>query len=673
MKRLDNRLANQIAAGEVVERPASVVKELMENSIDSDATRIEVDIERGGTRLIRVTDNGKGIDKDDLSLALTRHATSKIQSSDDLACIQSLGFRGEALASISAVSKLTLTSRTHDSELAWQAMAHGRDMSVEIQPAAASPGTRIEVADLFFNTPARQKFLRTEKTEFNHVEEVFKRHALANFSKAFVLKHNHKIVKRVPASGDSSQYLKRVATICGKPFADSCVEFNCQHELLQLFGWLGKPSFHRSESDIQYVFINGRPVKDKTLNHAIRQAYEGLLPPGRMAAYVIFLSMDPHQIDVNVHPTKHEVRFGQQRLVHDLLVKSVAEAIGECELVFNDDQSFNSRQSASANSEAENRDLFFTESTQKNGTGSHDAVSHDTASHGANPHEADLTVPVSNVKVVENRMRPVHHSVQNTQTSYDIGNFKANKYRNTRYSTSPSALSSEQGTDYAKRTEHSYVPTNRYSGDSGPKVGESFTQENAQSRNGLLPVGDNLWITCNQQQTIILHGQILLAEYIRALLNEKSSASSQPLLFPLKFSAEIALLEDYQTHLFLERLGFVFKPVQEQELDSANQNLTPGQTTSESETARSSELQINQVPMWLCWLDNSQIVALLSEWLSHFNPAKKIELFSAEVISNQFEPLSDEMVNFIYSQLSPAIPSSSYRRLNAENFSGLFK
>ena len=193
--RLDNRLANQIAAGEVVERPASVAKELIENSIDSGATRIEVDAERGGTRLIRITDNGKGIHKDDLVLALTRHATSKIQSTEDLGAIETLGFRGEALASISSVSRLTLTSRTQDSELAWQAIAQGRDMDVEILPAAAAAGTRVEVADLFYNTPARQKFMRTEKTEFAHLEEVFKQHALVNPHVAFVLKHNNKVVK----------------------------------------------------------------------------------------------------------------------------------------------------------------------------------------------------------------------------------------------------------------------------------------------------------------------------------------------------------------------------------------------------------------------------------------------------------------------------------------------
>jgi DNA mismatch repair protein MutL len=329
--RLDNRLANQIAAGEVVDRPASVVKELLENSIDALATKVEVEIERGGTRLIRVTDNGCGIIKDDLGLALSRHATSKISQTADLAAINSLGFRGEALASIASVSKLCLTSRTKDSEYAWQAIAEGRDMAVDIQPASATVGTRIEVRDLFYNTPARQKFLRTEKTEFSHIEEIFKRHALANANSSFVLKHNQKIIKRVPASSEQDNGLKRIENICGKPFADNAVFFSCLHEVVNIKGWLGIPSFHRSESDIQYVFINGRPVKDKMLNHAIRQSYQGLLPPGRMPAYVLFITIDPNRIDVNVHPTKHEVRFDEQRTIHDLLVKSISDTIADCQ------------------------------------------------------------------------------------------------------------------------------------------------------------------------------------------------------------------------------------------------------------------------------------------------------------------------------------------------------
>ena len=329
INRLDNRLANQIAAGEVVERPASVVKELLENSIDANTTRIEVDIERGGTRLIRVTDNGCGIVKDDLNLALCRHATSKIATTEDLAAIGSLGFRGEALASIASVSRLTLTSRTQESDFAWQAMAEGRDMAIDIQPASATVGTRIEVRDLFYNTPARQKFLRAEKTEFSHVEEIFKRHALSNPTTAFILKHNGRVIKRIPAASDSQPYLERIEAICGKPFAQNAISFSCSHDIVKIHGWVGGYHFHRSESDLQYVFVNNRPVKDKMLNHAIRQSYQGLLPPGRMPTYVIFLQVDPAKIDVNVHPTKHEVRFEEQRTIHDLLVKSIGEALSE--------------------------------------------------------------------------------------------------------------------------------------------------------------------------------------------------------------------------------------------------------------------------------------------------------------------------------------------------------
>lgn len=327
IKLLDNRLANQIAAGEVVERPASVVKELLENAIDAAATRIELEIERGGTRLIRVSDNGDGIVKEDLPLALARHATSKIFTSQDLAAINSLGFRGEALASISSVSKLCLTSRIQDSEFAWQAIAEGRNMEVEILPAAATVGTRIEVRDLFYNTPARQKFLKAEKTEFHHIEEIFKRHALANPSIAFILKHNNKIIKRVPASQQETEYLNRIEAICGEPFAKNAHQFCCDHDEIKVQGWLGGIDYHRSESDIQYVYLNARPVKDKMLNHAIRQAYQGLLPPGRMPTFVIFLTVDLNKVDVNVHPTKHEVRFDEQRMVHDLLVKSISEEL----------------------------------------------------------------------------------------------------------------------------------------------------------------------------------------------------------------------------------------------------------------------------------------------------------------------------------------------------------
>ena len=317
---LPARLANQIAAGEVVERPASVVKELVENSLDAGATQLRIEIDKGGAKRIKITDNGCGIVKEQLTLALSRHATSKIKNLDDLEAISSLGFRGEALASISSVARLTLTSKPVDQEQAWQAMAEGRDMAVNVQPAAHPDGTTIEVNDLFFNTPARRKFLRTEKTEFSHIEEVIKRIALARFDVGFTLVHNGKTVKQYRAAKQASQYSRRVAQVCGQSFIDNALEVSCQHEGLELVGWLAKPSFYRKQNDLCYSYVNGRMMRDKLINHAIRQAYAELLPHESYPAFVLFLNLDYREVDVNVHPAKHEVRFHQGRYVHDFIL-----------------------------------------------------------------------------------------------------------------------------------------------------------------------------------------------------------------------------------------------------------------------------------------------------------------------------------------------------------------
>lgn len=326
IRQLDNQLANQIAAGEVVERPASVVKELLENSIDAEASRIDIDIERGGARLIRIIDDGVGIDKDDLPLALSRHATSKISNFDDLCAVKSLGFRGEALASIASVSKLLLRSRERGGEQGWQAEAEGRDMTVQVSPATSPEGTCIEVRDLFFNTPARRKFLRTEKTEFTHIEDVVRREALATPGVAFVLKHNGKTVKRYPAT-QLERMDEKLKVACGKAFFESSLQFKGALDQLSIFGWLGAPSYHRSESDCQFIFVNGRPVKDRLLSHAIRQSYAGLIPQGRFASYVVYIQCPPDEVDVNVHPTKHEVRFRNPRQIHDFLVKLIEQCL----------------------------------------------------------------------------------------------------------------------------------------------------------------------------------------------------------------------------------------------------------------------------------------------------------------------------------------------------------
>ncbi|KHT64843.1 DNA mismatch repair protein MutL [Photobacterium gaetbulicola] len=326
---LPARLANQIAAGEVVERPASVVKELVENSLDAGATRIDIDIDKGGSRTIRIRDNGKGIPKDELGLALSRHATSKIATLDDLEAIASLGFRGEALASISSVSRLTLTSRTAEQEEAWAAYAEGRDMDVQLKPAAHPVGTTLEVLDLFFNTPARRKFLRTEKTEFGHIDELLKRIALSRMDVTINLRHNGKVVRQYRAANTQVQKERRLAAVCGLAFLDHALAVELSHGDLKLGGWICSPQGARAQNDIQYCYVNGRMMKDKLINHAIRQAYESSLAPDQYAAYVLFIDVDPHQVDVNVHPAKHEVRFHQARLVHDFICQGLQSALIE--------------------------------------------------------------------------------------------------------------------------------------------------------------------------------------------------------------------------------------------------------------------------------------------------------------------------------------------------------
>ncbi|AWB68503.1 DNA mismatch repair endonuclease MutL [Saccharobesus litoralis] len=334
IKILPPQLANQIAAGEVVERPASVIKELLENSLDAGATKIDIDIEAGGSQLIRIRDNGSGIAKEELGLALSRHATSKVSSLNDLEAIQSLGFRGEALASISSVSRLKLTSRPEHQTEAWQATAEGQEMAVDIKPAAHPVGTTIEVADLFFNTPARRRFLRTDKTEFTHIEEVIKRIALSRFDVQIKLTNNGKIHKNYRTGREDKAQLQRIAAVCGGNFIEHCVELDSSYDLVTIKGWLGEPHIARQQRDIQYCYVNGRMMRDKLINHAIRQAYESRITSEQHAAYVLYIEVDPKQVDVNVHPAKHEVRFHQARLIHDFIYQAVYAALNN-ELVDN--------------------------------------------------------------------------------------------------------------------------------------------------------------------------------------------------------------------------------------------------------------------------------------------------------------------------------------------------
>ena len=323
---LPPRLANQIAAGEVVERPASVVKELVENSLDAGATKIELDIEKGGHKRIRLRDNGCGIPQHELELALSRHATSKISTLEDLERILSLGFRGEALASISSVSRLTLSSKPAEQEQAWQAHCEGRDMAVKLNPVAHPDGTTIDVADLFYNTPARRKFLRTEKTEFQHIDDVIRRIALSHPEVTFILRHNSKTVRRFLAV-DKQDRAARIGAVAGQKFLSNAIYCHTEYDGIVIEGWLGNENVLRSSTDCQFSFVNGRGMRDKLILHAIRQAYESAWGIMEQPAFVVYLTVPPEDVDVNVHPAKHEVRFQQSRLVHDFICKTVADAL----------------------------------------------------------------------------------------------------------------------------------------------------------------------------------------------------------------------------------------------------------------------------------------------------------------------------------------------------------
>tara|TARA_R110002096_G_scaffold65006_1_gene158242 strand:- start:22090 stop:23844 length:1755 start_codon:yes stop_codon:yes gene_type:complete len=326
IQQLPDHLINQIAAGEVVERPASVIKELVENSLDAAAQTVQIDVVAGGQKLIRIRDDGKGIDKQEMALALSRHATSKISSLDDLEAVASLGFRGEALPSIASVARLSLCSRTAGQDSAWQIEADGGDLS-ELMPAAHPIGTTVEVHDLFYNTPARRRFLRTERTEFGHIEKWVRRLALSRPEIGFTLTHNQRVVLQTPPAKTLDEQRQRIAKICGTAFAEQCVPIERQVEGIALSGWIGLPTFNRSQPDMQYWFVNGRSVSDKTLAHAVRHAYRDVLFHGRYPAYVLNLTMDPAGVDANAHPAKHEIRFRDGRRVHGVVSQSVGVAL----------------------------------------------------------------------------------------------------------------------------------------------------------------------------------------------------------------------------------------------------------------------------------------------------------------------------------------------------------
>jgi len=330
IKPLSAHLINQIAAGEVVDRPASVVKELLENALDAQANNIVLEIENGGMKRIRIRDNGVGIAKQELHLALSRHATSKISNLHDLENVQSLGFRGEALPSIASISRLKLSSRQKETSQGWCLHGDGKEVFIDPpEPTAHPAGTSVDIKDLFFNIPARRKFLKTEKTEFHHIEEVVKKIALSCFETQFSLQHNGRSILHLLPALDQQSADKRVADVCGKVFIEQSFYFDHEASDLRLWGWVGLPTFSRAQADLQYFFVNGRVIRDRVVSHAVRQAYQDVLYHGRHPAYVLFLELAPKLVDVNAHPRKQEVRFRESQLVHSFLHHSLKQALAD--------------------------------------------------------------------------------------------------------------------------------------------------------------------------------------------------------------------------------------------------------------------------------------------------------------------------------------------------------
>jgi DNA mismatch repair protein MutL len=327
IKALPDHLVNQIAAGEVVDRPASVVKELIENSLDADAQRVVIDLDLGGKRRIRVSDDGRGIEAGELPLALQRHATSKIASLEELERVASLGFRGEALPSIASVSRLELCSRREGGPHGWKVEVRSGRIS-EAEPTPMEPGTRVEVSDLFHNVPARRKFLRTDQTEYKHVRQLVQRHALARFDVAFELSHNGSHTLREPIASSEEARLRRLKSVCGEEFITHALKLDEERGPLRLSGWVAEARYNRSQADQQFFFVNGRAVRDRVIAHAVRQAYQDVLYHGRHPAFVLYLQLPPESVDVNVHPQKTEVRFRDARMVHDFLFSALHRALG---------------------------------------------------------------------------------------------------------------------------------------------------------------------------------------------------------------------------------------------------------------------------------------------------------------------------------------------------------
>ena len=325
IKSLSSAVANQIAAGEVIENPASVVKELLENALDAGASSIAIEIGFGGLNQIKISDNGTGIVEDDLPLAIAPHATSKLVQLADLSTLTSMGFRGEALASIASISRLTLSSKPANQDHAMMLKIDGT--TVELSPCARNQGTTVDVRDLFYNAPVRRRFLRSERSEYAAIEQVVKRFALSAPTIAITLKHNEKQLIELPAATDDYSLRLRIKKLLGKEFIDNAIALDVERADMRLTGWISGSVYQRSQNDKQWIYLNQRMIKDKLIHHALKQAYEGRLYPGRHSACLLYLSIPTAEVDVNVHPTKHEVRFQHPRLVHDFIGSQITEAL----------------------------------------------------------------------------------------------------------------------------------------------------------------------------------------------------------------------------------------------------------------------------------------------------------------------------------------------------------
>ncbi len=420
---LPTQLVNQIAAGEVVERPASVVKELVENCIDAGADQIDIEIEQGGVRLIRIRDNGCGIEKEDLPLALSRHATSKIASLQDLENISSMGFRGEALPSISSVSRLVLISRTRAADCAWKVSADGTETDFDPQPDPHPSGTTVEVRDLFYNTPARRKFLKTEKTEFSHIESLIKKIALSHFGIGFKLTHNQREILHFNPAETPEQQQKRVTAICGSAFIGQSAPIDFAASGLSLQGWVGLPTFSRSQADMQYFYVNGRLIRDKLVGHAVRQAYQDVLYHGRHPVFVLYLTLDPRLVDVNAHPAKLEVRFREGRLVHDFIFSALhrslaAQRPGQAGSVAEIDQPVTGHAHTTAVPEKETRAFQATTAAAPKQSALPLTVAEEVEAYAALYPHPEETVPVEKTSVAEQGMPPLGFALAHLHQVY---------------------------------------------------------------------------------------------------------------------------------------------------------------------------------------------------------------------------------------------------------------